>query len=420
MVQSNSHMSRTLERINQLAEISDSSSGISRLYLSPAYKKGLELVAGWMKSAGMTTWVDEVGNQWGRYEAEDPNAPILIIGSHLDTVPNSGRFDGILGVLLGVEVVAEMHSQGKRLPFHIEVVGFGDEEGVRFEASMLGSYAVIGQWDEEYLELTDNQGISLNQALEDFGLDPKKASQASRAKDNLLGYWEVHMEQGPVLEYKELPVGVVSAIAGARRFTVSIEGHSGHAGTVPMELREDALAGAAEVILVIEKLAQQYQIVATVGRIQAYPGAVNVIPGLVDFTVDIRSEDDALREKVINLIFISSEAISLRRRLDTYWKEYHCAPAKTCHKDFRNIFEATIIDQKIHPETLVSGAGHDAMNMANITDIGMLFVRCKEGISHHPDESVTAEDIEIAKNITLASLDKLANCVVETQIGKKE
>lgn len=408
-------MSRTLERINQLAEISDSDSGISRLYLSPAYKRGLELVTSWMQAAGMETWVDEVGNQWGRYEGQEADAPTLMIGSHLDTIPNAGRFDGILGVVLGVEVVAELHAQGKRLPFHIEIVGFGDEEGVRFEASMLGSYAVTGCWDDECLELIDNQKISLAQALEDFGLDASKAAQASRTQDNLLGYWEVHMEQGPVLEAKGLPVGVVSAIAGARRFKVSIEGESGHAGTVPMDLREDALAGAAEVILMIETLAQQYQVVATVGHIQTYPGAVNVIPGLVEFTVDIRSDDDALRERVMNLIFVSSEAISLRRRLDIYWRDYHCAPAKSCHPDFRNIFEAAIIEQKVHPLTLVSGAGHDAMNMANITDIGMLFVRCKGGISHHPNESVEAEDIEVAKQTMLISLDRLSDCYQEEQ-----
>ncbi|BBP43910.1 allantoate amidohydrolase [Thiosulfativibrio zosterae] len=408
-------MSRVIARCEQLATITDSPGSITRIYLSPAYMQGLALVAEWMQQAGMTTWVDAAGNQWGRFACANPDAPTLIIGSHLDTVPNAGKFDGILGVVTGIEVVERLVQTGKTLPFHLEVVGFGDEEGLRFEASMLGSRAAIGKWEDALLELTDAQGMTLEKALLECGLNPHDYPKADRSKDNLLGFWEVHMEQGPVLEVENLPVGVVSAIAGARRFKVMVEGEFGHAGTVPMMLRQDALAATAEIILMIEKNAQIHGLVATVGHIKAYPNAVNVIPGMVEFTVDIRSDDDALREKVMNLMFHSSEAISMQRGLDIYWKEYHWAPARACHVDFRQLFEQSISEQKVHVKTLVSGAGHDAMNMASITDIGMIFVRCKGGISHNPAESVEPEDADLAVETVLLALDKLAICYLEKQ-----
>lgn len=400
-------MSRIIDRCAELAGITDTETGISRLYLSPAYKKGLEKVAAWMQDVGMKTWVDAVGNQWGRYTAENEDAPILILGSHLDTIPNAGQFDGILGVVMAIEVVERLYAEGKKLPFHLEIVGFGDEEGIRFDAAMLGSYAVIGRWQEDWLELTDAQGISLEMALRDFGLNPDDFAKASRVNDDILGFLEVHMEQGPVLQAEDLPVGVVTAIAGARRFKVAIEGEPGHAGTVPMTMRKDALVAASEVVLMVEKAAQQHGLVATVGHMKVYPSAVNVIPGLVEFTVDIRSDDDALREKVMNLIFVASEAICMQRGLDIYWKEYHLAPAKHCHSDFRSLFERAITKQKVHVRSLVSGAGHDAMNMAEITDIGMLFVRCKDGISHHPNEYVAPEDAEFAVNTLFMAIEKL-------------
>lgn len=403
-------MSNVIARCEELAKVSDSPSCLSRLYLSPSYREGLLLVESWMKQANMTTRIDTVGNLWGRLACQDENAPTLIIGSHLDTIPNAGKFDGILGVMIGIEVVERIQSSDINLPFHIEVVGIGDEEGVSFDASMLGSKAVVGLWNEDTLELTNAQGQTLEQALAANGLPGDEYQKASRVGDKILGYWEVHMEQGPVLQAEDLPVGIVTAIAGARRFKVTIEGEAGHSGTVPMNLRHDALAAAAEVILMIEKNAQQHGLVATVGHLQTYPGAVNVIPGLVEFTVDIRSDSDALREKVMNLIFHTSESISMQRDVEIYWKDYHCAPARQCHPDFRILFEEAISQQKIHVRSLVSGAGHDAMTFAEITDIAMLFVRCKDGISHHPDEYVSEEDAEIAVKTTLIALENLAEC----------
>ncbi|WP_319381178.1 Zn-dependent hydrolase [Thiomicrorhabdus sp.] len=304
---------RVIQRCRELAAISDSDRSISRIYLSPAYLQGLQQTEQWMQKAGMNTWIDAVGNVWGRYASSHPQAKTLILGSHLDTVPNAGMFDGILGVMVAIEAVDRLRTEGIELPFHIDVVGLGDEEGVRFEASMLGSRALIGRWEDALLELTDPGGKSLSSALEACGLHPDAYADASRVDDDLLGFWEVHMEQGPVLEAEDIPVGVVSAIAGARRFKVTIEGQAGHAGTVPMGLRQDALTAASEIVLMIEKTAQQNNLVATVGHLKVFPSAVNVIPGWVEFTVDIRSDDDALRERIMNLIFHSSEAISMSR-----------------------------------------------------------------------------------------------------------
>ncbi|WP_321322853.1 allantoate amidohydrolase [Thiomicrorhabdus sp.] len=413
-------MSNVIKRCQTLAKISDSPVGISRLYLSPSYRAGLNQVEKWMQQANMKTWIDSVGNLWGCFACKDETAPTLIIGSHLDTIPNAGMFDGILGVMVGIEVIERIQEKGIELPFHIEVVGIGDEEGVSFDASMLGSRAIVGQWSDDTLELTNAAGETLEKALIANGLPGDEYAKASRVGDNLLGYWEVHMEQGPVLEAEELPVGIVTAIAGARRFKVTIEGEAGHSGTVPMNLRHDALTAAAEVILMIEKSAQQHGLVATVGHLQTYPGAVNVIPGLVEFTVDIRSDNDALKEKVMNLIYHTSESISMQRDVEIYWKDYHWAPARQCHPDFRILFEEAISQQKIHVRSLVSGAGHDAMTFAEITDIAMLFVRCKGGISHHPDEYVSEEDAEIAVNTTLIALEKLAECYhLSSSISRK-
>ena len=408
-------MYSVIKRCEELAKVSDSPVGISRLYLSPSYRKGLDLVASWMQDSGMITRIDAVGNLWGKLSCGDENAPTLIIGSHLDTIPNAGKFDGVLGVMIGIELVTKVQKEGLNLPFNLEIVGIGDEEGVSFDASMLGSKAIVGHWTDDTLELTNAVGETLEKALESNGFTGSDYRKASRVGDNLLGYWEIHMEQGPVLESEDLPVGIVTAIAGARRFKVTIEGEAGHAGTVPMNLRHDALAAAAEVILMIEKNAQQHNLVATVGHLKTYPGAVNVIPGLVEFTVDIRSDNDALKEKVMNLIFHTSEGISMQRDVEIYWKDYHWAPARHCHPDFRILFEESIAQQKIHVRSLVSGAGHDAMSFAEITDIAMLFVRCKGGISHHPDEYVSEQDAEIAVNTTFIALEKLAQCYAAKQ-----
>jgi len=404
-------MSRVIERCEQLAAITDVPGQIHRLYLSRAYMAGLEQVAGWMRESGMETWTDAAGNLWGRYAATasaGARAPTLILGSHLDTIPNAGAYDGVLGVVSAIEAVARLDAAGKRLPFHIDVVGFGDEEGVRFPASMLGARAVCGQWPTDGLDLVDADGVTLREALVDCGLDPDRMPQASRANDRLLGYWELHMEQGPVLEDEALPVGVVSAIAGARRFRIRIDGEAGHAGTVPMNLRRDALTAVSELILVIERISHSLDLVATVGQVNVRPGAVNVIPASAECTLDIRSIDEAKLDKAMAQIRKSAEIIAEKRRVEVEWQEFHRADARQCAPAFRQIFEDAMAQRGLPLRTLPSGAGHDAMLMADITDMAMLFVRCKGGISHNPAEFVSDEDAETAVEVLGSALALLA------------
>ncbi|MDW8469750.1 MAG: hydantoinase/carbamoylase family amidase [Burkholderiales bacterium] len=270
-----------MQRADALARFSELAGGVTRVSLSPEQRAANEAVLGWMREAGMRARLDAVGNCVGRYEGERDDLPCLMIGSHLDTVRDAGRYDGILGVLAGIECVHALAAAGVRLPFAIEVVGFADEEGVRFGTTFLGSKAVAGTFDPAALEATDRDGVRLADAMRAFGLDPARIGEAAHPRGSVLAYAELHIEQGPVLEAEGLPVGVVTAIAGATRYRLEIEGVAGHAGTVPMRLRRDALAAAAECALAVEsRAAADPDIVATVGILEALPGAMNVIPGL--------------------------------------------------------------------------------------------------------------------------------------------
>ncbi len=384
---------RILARCKILAGISSMPGAICRTYLTPEHSRANEQVHKWMSMAGMTTWEDAVGNCWGRYRAEEDDAPTLILGSHLDTVPNAGAYDGILGVLTAIELVDALFQASERLPFHIDIVGFGDEEGVRYGATLLGSCAVAGRWKEEWMTLVDQSGISLRDALHQFHGHELDPHSASRQGESFLGYLELHIEQGPVLEEAKLPVGVVTAIAGARRFEIELKGMAGHAGTVPMAMRRDALCAASEMILSVEQIAQRYSVVATVGKVQAAPGSVNVIPGHCSFTVDIRSGQDSTRDHAWKEIEQQCRAIAKKRDIAITLHEFHNAPAVQCASEFQRRLETAISGQGIAPLSLLSGAGHDAMAMAALTEVGMLFVRCEKGISHHPAEAVTEADV---------------------------
>ncbi|MBW8189773.1 allantoate amidohydrolase [Neiella marina] len=392
---------------DELASISAESEGIHRFYLTPEHHACNERVATWMRQATMTTHVDQAGNLIGRYASNQADAKTLIIGSHLDTIPNAGRYDGILGVLLPIAVIDLLQRQGIQLPFHIDVIGFGDEEGIRFGATLLGSRAVAGTWDNNWWSLNDRADTSLAQAFDQFGLDPDAITQAAYAAEQLLGYLEVHIEQGPVLEQQGLPVGIVSAIAGARRFQIDIEGQAGHAGTVPMTMRQDALLGASEAALLIEQTAQKFGVVATVGQLTCGPGAVNVIPGNVRFSLDIRSVDDAVRDEAIGHLQQQLEKICHQRRLTCQWHQIHQAPAVKCAPWWLELQQQTMASLALKPLVLMSGAGHDAMAFADMTDIAMYFVRCKGGISHHPDESITSADVAVAFDTLLETLLQL-------------
>lgn len=384
-----------MARCDQLATISQQSDAIDRRYLTAEHQQANAQVSDWLEAAGLDAWQDGAGNIWGRKKATTADAKTLVLGSHLDTVPNAGRYDGILGTLTALYALQWLQQQSLSLPFNIDMVGFADEEGTRFGTTLLGSRAVAGGWPSAWYEsLVDHDGIALAQALTTFGSDREQIAQANRATEKLLGYVELHIEQGPVLEQQQLPLGVVTGIAGARRFQVKLTGMAGHAGTVPMPLRRDALAGAAELILFIEQTAQQTAgLVATVGAISAAPGAVNVIAGDVELSLDVRSEQDTVRDTAIEEIQTQAKHIAERRALTLDWQQTHQAPAVTCDESLTQLLSEAVTCHQSQCFALPSGAGHDAMAMAQICPVGMLFMRCKGGISHHPAESVTTGDV---------------------------
>jgi allantoate deiminase len=333
-----------------------------------------------------------------------------MLGSHYDTVRDAGKWDGPLGLLTAIACVADLHRRGRRLPFAVEVIGFADEEGVRFASTLLGSRAVAGTFDESVLGARDSAGIAMRDALSAFGLDPGGIGAAARARAELLAYVELHIEQGPVLEAQNLPVGVVTAIAGATRLAACLTGMAGHAGTVPMRLRRDALAGAAECIVSIEEFCRTDEagLVGTVGYIHAMPGATNVIPGQVSFTMDIRAPSDAHRKRAVADIVREIETIAKRRQLGLQIDVTHDSRTAPCAPWLKSQAAEAIAGEGFRVFELPSGAGHDGMAMIDIADIGMLFVRCRGGISHHPDEHVDKADVDAAARVLLRLIENFA------------
>jgi len=329
-----------------------------------------------------------------------------MLGSHLDTVRNAGMYDGMLGVIAAIDCVHALNARGVRLPHAIEVVGFADEEGVRFGATLLGSRAVAGKLDPELLDTRDAQGTSMREALTVFGLDPERVGDAARSRADILAYAELHIEQGPVLEAEGLPVGVVTVISGGYRFAVEIEGLAGHAGTVPMGLRRDALAAAAEMIVAIEARAKcDADLVATVGRIEALPGATNVIPGSVRFTLDLRAPRDELRRDAAAEVRATLMSIGTRRNVTVDIRQTHEGVTTTCASWMQDQIGEAIGAEGLPVRRLPSGAGHDGMSMIALADIGMLFVRCTHGISHNPLEAITVADAELTARVFLRFIE---------------
>lgn len=391
-----------MARLAALARSSEDPHCLTRRYLSEAHKGAAAQVLEWMAAAGMSAHLDAVGNVVGRYEAAQPGAPSLLIGSHIDTVRDAGLYDGNLGVIAAIACVQELNRAGRRLPFALEVIAFGDEEGGRFPTALTGSRAVAGRLAEGVLDLCDGAGTSLRQALVAFGCDPSTAYETGRRADEVLAFVELHIEQGPVLEAEDLALGVVTAINGATRCNVEVEGFAGHAGTVPMTLRRDALAGAAEMIAAVERRGgAEPELVATVGRIEAQPGAVNVVPGKVRFTLDVRAPEDTQRSAAFEAIETDLRAIAERRGLGFSLERSHEAPAAACAPGLMDQFGAALERGGHRPFRLPSGAGHDAMSFSGLCPIGMLFLRCAGGISHHPAESVTTEDVDAGVRVLL-------------------
>ena len=394
-------------RINQLAAISETSEHLARIFLTREHRAAADLILTWMRDAGMLAHLDAIGNVCGRYEGERPGLPCLMLGSHYDTVRDAGKWDGPLGLITAISCVADLHKRGRRLPFAIEITGFADEEGVRFASTLLGSRAVAGTFDRSVLGAKDSAGISMRDALSQFGLDPDNIGAAARARGELLAYVELHIEQGPVLEAQNLPAGVVTAISGATRLAASLTGMAGHAGTVPMLLRRDALAGAAECIVAIEEFCRTDQagLVGTVGYIHAMPGATNVIPGQVSFTIDIRASPDAHRKLAVADIVRRIEDIAKRRKLQLQVDVTHENRTVPCAPWLKSQVSEAIANEGYRVFELPSGAGHDGMAMIDIADVGMVFVRCRGGISHHPDEHVDLADADAGARVLLRLIE---------------
>ena len=384
-----------LARCAELDRHSSHPDHLERVHLTPEHAAANAQVAAWMRDAGLTTWQDPAGNQYGRREGCRPGLPALLLGSHLDTVPDAGSYDGMLGVLMAIAVVERLGDRIDALPFAVEVVGFGDEEGARFGKALLGSCAAAGTWDPAWWDQQDADGTSLRQAFIDFGLDPGRIGVAARRPDELVGYLEAHIEQGPYLEQADASLGYVTSIAGARRFVVSVLGEARHAGGTPYDRRRDALVGAAECVTAVEHLVKPSGCIATVGWIEAHPGAVNVIPGRADFTLDLRAATEADLTAMWDRVATRMTQVCDARGLELEVVETHRAPAMACAPWLTEaVVEGIAATGDREPLGLWSRAGHDGMAMGAVTDIAMLFVRCFDGISHHPAEDVREIDVE--------------------------
>ncbi len=397
---------RTLQRIQELAKITDCEGELTRLCLSPGMREANELVRGWMDDAGMITRTDAAGNLIGRYGT---GARALCIGSHLDTVRNAGRFDGALGVLAGIACVEAVRESKLSLPFQIEVAAFCDEEGVRFQTAYLGSAFFNGRFDPAWLALEDDAGVSIADALRAWGADPDAIVREQAPPRDLLGYVEMHIEQGPVLERADRACGVVHSICGQSRIHVVIEGKAGHAGNTPMNARQDALVAAALVVTETERCARAGEdLRATVGALHVEPNAANVIPGRVTFSLDIRHSVDDARDEAIRSIRALTESVCRERGLALTWTVRQETGTVQCDAGLTSLLESALTETQGDAPVLVSGAGHDAVSFRETCPIALLFVRCKDGLSHHPEESVTAGDIEAAEHALLQFVQALA------------
>jgi len=397
---------RAVARCDELgrAPYSDNADGLTRTFLSSAFHAAQDRVAGWMVEAGMTVRRDAATNLIGRYDGTDAAAPVLLIGSHLDSVRNAGRYDGPLGIMLGIEAVAALAAAGKRLPFAVEVIAFGDEEGSRFPAAMLTSRAVAGTLDPAALDGTDRDGVRLVDLV-----DVAAFPDAARAPGSVLGYLEAHIEQGPVLEAAGLAVGTVTGIAAQRRYELCVAGTAGHAGTTAMGLRRDAVAGMAAMVLAAEGVAAAGppDLVATVGLVSVPSGAANVVAGLCTFTLDVRAGEAAVRDAAAEDILRRCEAIAAERGLGVTVRLVHDLPASPCDPALMSLLDQACAAAGQEPFRLVSGAGHDAMIMAALCPTAMLFLRCRDGVSHNPAEHVEPADAETALRVMIGFIEGL-------------
>ncbi len=363
-----------MRRCDELGRVSDEPGRLTRTFHSPAMIRANALVGSWMRAAGLEVREDAAFNLIGRWPCADrPRARTLLLGSHLDTVRDAGKYDGPLGVLAALATVTALREGGVRLPFAVEVIGFSDEEGVRYQSTYLGSRALAGTLTKRDLAAIDEKGIE----------------RARRQRRELLAYAEVHIEQGPVLEAHRLALGVVSGIAGQTRVRVEFTGRAGHAGTTPMNLRRDALCAAAELILAAERVG----VTATVGQIDARPGASNVIPGLVTLSLDVRHLENARRRAAVDTLRQQAERIAAKRKARLRWTTMQDAESMACDPRLTSLLHDAVRLHAPDAPLLPSGAGHDAAALSAVCPTAMMFVRCKGGVSHHPAESVRTADV---------------------------
>ncbi len=397
--------SRVIERCRLLAGFTEEPGFTTRTFLSEPMHTVHEAIGQWMRDAGCEVTVDAAGNLRGCYRSENPSARRLYIGSHLDTVPHAGAFDGILGVVLGVTLIELL--EGRRLPFHIELIGFSEEEGVRFGVPFLGSLALVGDLKEDLLGRRDGHGITVQDAIRSYGLVPEKIADAQAGRD-AMGYLEFHIEQGPVLESLDLPLGVVDAIVGQSRLQLTFRGKANHAGTTPMHLRQDALQGAAEWIGAVEREAGSISgLVATVGRLEVRPGAGNVIPESALASLDVRHADDPVRKDAVSRLLNIAQQIAARRHLTILVEPRLDQAAVAMDGKLTSALCDAAIASGHTSHRMNSGAGHDAMIVARRMPVAMLFLRSPGGISHHPDEAVLVDDVAAALNVGLKFLEQM-------------
>ncbi|HEX7735283.1 MAG TPA: allantoate amidohydrolase [Ktedonobacteraceae bacterium] len=388
-----------MERCELLATFSEEPGRVTRRFASPPMRQVHETVKGWLLAAGMTVEVDAMGNLIGRRASAQADAKTLLLGSHLDTVRDAGKYDGVLGVMVALTCLERLHKRGERLPFALELLCFADEEGLRYPSLYMGSRAMTGTFQARDLELHDAEGISMAEALRTSGGNPDPAllTRARWASKDLLGYCEVHIEQGPVLEARDLPLAIVASIVGQQRMIFHFDGVQGHAGTLPMNLRQDALCAAAEFVVAAETLARSVPgLVATVGQMRVQPGASNVVPGHVELSLDVRHEDNDLLTRSVDQLNQEAEQICARRRITIARQHVQSSSTIACSPALRQRWQEALIAAGYPVFSLPSGAGHDGVALSELTEIAMLFVRCRGGISHNPAESVREADVAAA------------------------
>ncbi len=399
-----------VQRIEAMAKVSEDKNCLTRSYGSGTFQKVTQLMLNWMHEAGLTTRIDNIGNVIGRLEATIPTDKTFIIGSHLDTVKNAGKFDGQLGLLIALDIAEQLNQFETDLPFNIEVVGFCDEEGVRFTTTYLGSSVLSNTFQKEWLNRRDDEGLSLAEVIKKNGGDPDYIPRDAINADECLGFFEVHIEQGPVLEKNRVPVGIVTCIAGQTRVEVKFMGKAGHAGTTPMNMRQDALCAAVDFISEVEKYAlnSNKSVIATVGKLITKPNVSNVIPSEVICSLDLRSPDDNAMFEALAALENKANQICKMRKLWLDWTVLQQNEAVGCDPLLCDLLEQAISQSGIEKIIkLSSGAGHDAVALSAIMPVSMLFVQCKEGISHHPDEFVKVEDISAALQVSELYLKEL-------------